>query len=196
MENTVDSSGAAVGLPLRSPLARVSAAIARAEIALAAVLTFLLFALLLANVTSRFFGRPLIWVDELAVFLMVIAAFLAAAAAIDARQHISVTLLPGMLSPRSAAYLRLLADLVLLAFLLLLGWMVWVWFAPLTASAAESLDAFSAETFNFIYQEPTVTLGIRKVWFWLVMPVFAVGASVHCLARIEADLQALGAGAR
>lgn len=192
MENALESPGAGAAMPRRSMLARVSTAIARAEILLAAVLTFVLFALLLANVTSRFFGRPLIWVDELAVYLMVIAAFLAAAAAIDARQHISVTLLPDMLSPRNAAILRLLADLILLGFMLLLGWMVWVWFDPLTASAAESLDAFAAQTFNFIYQEPTVTLGLQKVWFWLVMPVFAIAATVHCLAQIEADLKHLG----
>lgn len=192
MENTLESPGAALALRPRSVLARLSAALARAEIFLAAVLTFIFFALLLANVAGRFFGAPLIWVDELAVNLMVIAAFLAAAAAIDARQHIAVTLLPDMVSPRSAAILRLLADLMLLVFLLLLGWMVWAWFDPLTASAAESLDAFSAQTFNFIYQEPTVTLGVRKVWFWLVMPVFAVTATLHCLAQIEADLKHLG----
>ncbi len=55
---------------------------ARAEIFLAAVLTFIFFTLLLANVAGRFFGAPLIWVDEVAVNLMVIATFLAAAAAI------------------------------------------------------------------------------------------------------------------
>lgn len=74
-----------------------------------------------------------------------------------------MTLLPDCLSPRSAAVLRLLADLLLLVFTLLLGWMVWVWFDPLAANAAASLEAFSAQSFNFIYQEPTVTLGIRKV---------------------------------
>jgi TRAP-type C4-dicarboxylate transport system permease small subunit len=196
MENTVQSSAGLAG-QIRPPsaLARFSTGLAQAEILLAGVLMFLLFVLLLANVTGRFLGVPLIWVDELAVYLMVIVAFLAAAAALDARQHIAVTLLSDMMSPRAAGLLRLLADLILLAFLLALAWMVWIWFDPLTAAAAETLDAFAAQSFNFIYQEPTVTLGVRKVWFWLILPVFAVTATIHCLAQIEADLRLLkGAG--
>ncbi len=172
-------------------LARLSARIARAELLSAAALIFLLFALLLANVVSRYFGAPVIWVDELAVFLMVIAAFLSASAALDARQHIAVTILSDQLSSRGAASLRLLVDLILLGFMLALGWMVWTWFDPLTLIAAGSAEAFSASTFNFIYQEPTVTLGIRKLWFWLVMPVFATCGSLHCLALIEADVRTL-----
>ncbi|MDO5604137.1 MAG: TRAP transporter small permease subunit [Paracoccus sp. (in: a-proteobacteria)] len=80
----------------------MSKALARAELLAAGTLTFLLLALLLINVISRFLGAPLIWADELAVLLMAMAAFLGASAALDARQHIAVTLLPERAWPGGA----------------------------------------------------------------------------------------------
>lgn len=195
MENKHDSLAEGAGggglCADRSLLRRLSTALAKAELFAAGLLTFALFALLLTNVVSRFLGAPLLWADELAVFLMVMAAFLAASAAVSARQHIAVTLLADKLGPQGSAILALIVDLILLAFLLLLVWMVWIWFDPLTLLAAGSAEAFSATSFNFIYQEPTVTLGIRKVWFWLIMPVFALCATFHCLSWIDVDLRSL-----
>ncbi|MDO5641934.1 MAG: TRAP transporter small permease [Paracoccus sp. (in: a-proteobacteria)] len=195
MQNKRDASGGQQAghdaQPRPSALRLLSTALARAELLAAGVLTFLLFALLLVNVASRFIGAPLLWADELAVLLMAMAAFLAASAALDGRQHIAVTLLPERLGPGGAAAMALIVDLVLLGFMLFLGWMVWAWFDPIALMAAGSADAFAASSFNFIYQEPTVTLGLRKFWFWLVMPVFVICGTIHCLAQVETDLRRL-----
>ena len=63
------------------------------------------------------------------------------------------------------------------------------------AFAAESLQAYSLESYNFIYQERTLTLGVSKLWFWLVMPLFALLSSVHALAALQRDLRRLRDGA-
>ena len=38
--------------------------------------------------------------------------------------------------------------------------------------------------FNFIYAEPTTTLGIPKYWVWMVMWAFALGATLHSVANL------------
>ena len=65
---------------------------------------------------------------------------------------------------------------------------IWRWFDPVGVLQAASIEDFTASTFNFIYQEPTVTLGMHKVWFWLVMPVFCVTATIHVLASLAGRL--------
>ncbi len=59
----------------QGPLQRLSAAFAWAEARLTGLMILAVLALLLGNVVSRAFGRPLIWTDELAVYLMVVGAF-------------------------------------------------------------------------------------------------------------------------
>jgi len=45
--------------------------------------------------------------------------------------------------------------------------------------AGFDVTAFQGQTFNFIYAEPTSTLGVPKYMFWLVMWLFALGATLH-----------------
>jgi TRAP-type C4-dicarboxylate transport system permease small subunit len=44
--------------------------------------------------------------------------------------------------------------------------------------------AFQGSTFNFIYAEPTSTLGVPKWIIWLVMPIFAGGVFLHATAHL------------
>jgi TRAP-type C4-dicarboxylate transport system permease small subunit len=171
---------------LRGRLMRASDAIAWVEARFAGAIVAAILALLLANVVSRGFGRPLIWTDELAVYLMVLGAFAGASLGIANRQHIAVTLVSDSLGPRLRAGLARVVDTLLLVLFAFFAWMLWNWFDPLGVLAAESLQAYSRASFNFLYQEPTTTLGLRKVWFWLILPVFCVTGLVHVLARFGA----------
>lgn len=165
---------------------RLSDAIARLEAVLAGLLVLVILGLLLANVISRSFGQPLIWTDELAVYLMVMAAFAGASHGLARRQHIAVTLLPDAMGPGGRRLLTWTVDLVLLAILLTFGWTLWIWFDPAGVLAAEDLRSYARESFNYLYQEPTTTLGVRKIWFWLIMPLFCLAGLVHVLARFGA----------
>lgn len=168
----------------RGPAARLSAALAQAETFGIGALMVAIFALLMVNVVSRGIGAPVIWVDEAAVYLMIWVALLGASLALARREHLAVTLLPDLLSPRARARLAVAVDLLLLVFFAIFALILWRWFDPLTLWRAGSAAAFSRETFNFLYQEPTVTLGLRKLWFWLILPLFCLNGLVHILAHL------------
>ncbi len=163
----------------------------RAEAAAGAVLVAAILALLLANVVSRAAGRPLIWTDELAVHLMVVLALVGASLGIGMRGHMTIGLLPDRLGPRGRARLALLADLSVLAFLLVMAAILWRWFDLPGLIRAGSGAALARESFNFIYSDPTNTLGLRKIWFWLALPLTCATGLVHCLACLRSDVRAL-----
>ncbi|MFC3628000.1 TRAP transporter small permease [Paracoccus angustae] len=172
-------------------LQRLSRAVMRAEAALGGVLVGAILMLLLANVVSRTAGRPLIWTDELAVHLMVVLAFVGASLGIALRGHMAIGLLPDRLGPRGRAALALLADLSVLVFLLALALILWRWFDLPGLLRAGSGAALAEQSFNFVYTDPTNTLGLRKVWFWLALPLTCATALVHCLAALHRDMGAL-----
>lgn len=170
----------------RETLQKLSGAIAWFEARFTGAIVMVILLLLLANVVSRGLGRPLIWTDELAVYLMVLGAFSGASHGIARRQHIAVSLIADAMSQRNRKILTYVVDTTLLALFACFAWMLWNWFDPIGVLTAESLRAYARESFNFLYQEPTTTLGVRKLWFWLVMPVFCVSGIVHVLARFGA----------
>ena len=178
------------GIGLRRALERASDALAWFEARLAGALLAAILCLLLANVVSRALGAPLIWTDELAVYLLAMGAFAGASLGVRNRRHIAVTLLADALGARARRWMARAVDTVLLAIFLCLGIMLWNWFDPLGVLAAEDMRSYARSTFNFMHQEPTTTLGLRKVWFWLALPLFCVSGAVHVLAgfgRPEGD---------
>lgn len=175
----------------KGPLARASRHVMRAELSLSALLVGAILLLLLANVISRAVGRPLIWTDELAVHLMVLTAFLGASIGIAARNHMAIDLLPGRFGPRGRARLALAADLLVLVFLVVMALLLWRWLDPAGLIRAGSGAGLAQASFNFVYTDPTMTLGIRKIWFWLILPVTCATGILHALAAIAADLAVL-----
>lgn len=178
----VELSGASSLFEARRAVRRLSAGIAWFEARFAGAVVLVILGLLLANVISRAFGVPLIWTDELAIYLLAVGAFAGASLGIHNRHHIAVTLVSDMLPESQRRGLALAVDVTLLAIFLCLGWMLWLWFDPVGVLSAESLKAYARESFNFIYQEPTTTLGVRKIWFWLALPMFCIAGTVHVLA--------------
>ncbi|MEX3314061.1 TRAP transporter small permease [Sulfitobacter sp. PS-8MA] len=164
---------------------RISAFWARCELALASALAAAITVLILLNVTTRSFGAALFWVDELAIYAMAWMTFLGASAGLHYGHAVAVTILTENLPQPLHRILAKLVDLIVLGFALLMVWFCWRWFSPLEL-ARQGFDtkAFQAATFNFIYAEPTTTLGIKKVWVWLVMWAFALGATLHGLAHV------------
>ncbi len=76
---------------------------------------------LLAGVTGRYvFHQPIIWSDELASILFLWLAMLGAVVAFRRGEHMRMTAIVGMLSPRSRAFLDVVAVAAALAFLVLL----------------------------------------------------------------------------
>lgn len=166
-------------------LYRLSGLWARLEIIVAAALAASVTGLILLNVVTRAAGNAIYWVDEAAIYAMVWMTFLAASAALHYRTSISVTVVNEFLPPEARAWVSRFVDLVIFAFACLMVWILLRWFMPLDlARAGWDVKAFQGNTFNFIYAEPTNTLGIKKVWVWLVMVLFTFGALLHATANL------------
>lgn len=172
-------------------LKRIGAQLARVEMALAGALVAAIFLLLLGNVVTRSLGMPMIWIDELAIYLMIGSGLLGASVAIARREHIAVTLLPDMVDGRAGLVFAIVIDAALLVFLVAFTVLLWFWFDPIGLWRAGSAEALASQSFNFLYQEPTTTLGLRKVWFWLILPVFAGAALFHAGVNLIGSLAQL-----
>ncbi|MDO6683708.1 MULTISPECIES: TRAP transporter small permease [unclassified Oceanobacter] len=166
-------------------LSKWSDRLARLELAAAGAMLTLVLGLLLLNIVTRAIGQALFWIDEAAVLGMVWMVFLASAASLHNGTNIAMTLVIERLPERLAQLMAVVVNATLLVFVGVLLWMLWRWFDPLTLwSMGGDTSAYAASTFNFIYDEPTMTLGFHKVWFWLVLPVFALGSVFHLVVRL------------
>jgi len=166
-------------------IGRISARWARVELMLAALLALSITVLILLNVVTRSIGAALFWVDELAIYAMAWMTFLGASAALHFGHTIVITILTDALPSLVQRVVAKLVDLVVLAFALFMIWFCWRWYSPLElARNGFDTQAFQGATFNFIYAEPTTTLGIRKYWVWMVMWAFAIGATLHSFANL------------
>ncbi|WP_163574112.1 TRAP transporter small permease [Halomonas faecis] len=173
-------------------LSHLSGRLARLEEIAAATLAAAVTLLILLNVAFRAAGSPLYWVSELAIYAMIWMTFLIAAAVLKRRQGIAVTLLADALPQAARRWLEAFVDAVVLLFAVLLLWLCWRWYQPLTlARLGFDLQAFQGETFNFIYAENTQTLGVRKFWVWLIVPWFAVSLTLHGLVNLGKTLRRL-----
>ena len=169
---------------------RLSELWARCEIAIAAFLAVSITLLILLNVVTRSIGAALFWVDELAIYAMAWMTFLGASAAIHFGHNVAVTIITDTLPNFLKTPIEKLVDLIVLVFALFMIWFCWIWFSPLElANHGFDLQRFQGATFNFIYSEPTTTLGIKKFWIWLVLWVFALGATLHSFANLIGQTQ-------
>lgn len=169
-------------------LKRASSLWARLEIAAAAMLAVSISLLILLNVVTRNLGAALYWVDELAVYALAWMTFLGASAGLHFGHAVAITILTDVLPDFAKRIAAKLVDGIVLLFALFMLWFCWRWYAPLELMRSGfDIEAFQGATFNFIYAEPTTTLGVRKFWVWSVMWLFAFGATLHSLANLLDD---------
>lgn len=144
----------------------------------------LVLGVMAVGAVARNAGRPLVWGDELAVLLMAASVFFAASACLsDAApfgRHIAVDLM----TERYPA-LRHVVDAVLLVLVAGFGLCLWRWLDPVGLWRAGGGAELGRETFNFTWTEPTMSLGLRKVWFWLSMVPATLGAMFHLAVRLR-----------
>ena len=177
-----------MAMQLASGLARFSARLVRIETAAAALLAAAVVLLILLNVATRTAGAALFWVDELSIYAMVWMAFLGASITIARKSGVAVTILTDALPGAVRRVVARIIDGLILALALFLLWLCWRWYDVLALAAMEfSVDAFTSETFNFIYREPTQTIGISKYWIWLIVPFTAFSMTVHAAANLFAS---------
>ncbi len=129
--------------------------------------------------------NPIYWMDELSILLMVWLAMIGMSLTLKTRDAVAVTMLVDAVPPLLAKAMKILIDLLVLLFGIALLVLCYRWFDPMTLMRLGfDTREFSGETFNFMYQDTTATLGVAKFWFWLVVPLVAVTISVHALSNL------------
>jgi C4-dicarboxylate transporter DctQ subunit len=172
-------------------IVRFSAHISRIETAILKVLVASVLVLMVVNVACRALNSSLYWADELAINLMVIFAFVGSSLMFAQRRNFAVTLVSDAVSDKNRRRMSIFVQCVNVLFALFLAYATWLWFDPLTlARHGFQLQGFFEETYNSVYQEVTNTIGVRRVWFFLVMPVFAFTLLVHSSACLIQDIHA------
>jgi TRAP-type C4-dicarboxylate transport system permease small subunit len=174
---------------IMNTIVRLSARIAKIETAALKVLVASVLVLMVVNVACRALNSSLYWADELAINLMVIFAFIGSSLMFAQRRNFAVTLVSDAVSDKNRRRMSIFVQCVNVLFALFLGYATWLWFDPLTlATNGFQLQGFFEETYNSVYREVTNTIGVRRVWFFLVMPVFAFTLLVHSLACLIQDI--------
>ena len=141
--------------------------------------------MILANVAGRAMRSPIYWMDELSILVMVWLAMIGMSLTLKTRDAVAVTMLVDAVPPLLMKGMKILIDLLVLGFGMTLLVLCYRWFDPLTLMRLGfDTREFSGQTFNFMYQDTTATLGVAKFWFWLVVPLAAVSISVHALSNL------------
>lgn len=171
-------------------IVQFSACIARLEAFVLKILVAFVLLLMVVNVASRALSASLYWADELAINVMVIFAFVGSSLMFAERRNFAVTLVTDAVSSGTRRKMSIFVQSVNLLFAVFLAYATWLWFDPFTlAKNGFQLQAFFEATFNSVYQEVTNTIGVRRLWFFLIMPVFAFTLLVHSAAGLIRDLQ-------
>jgi TRAP-type C4-dicarboxylate transport system permease small subunit len=141
--------------------------------------------MILANAAGRAMRSPIYWMDELAILTMVWLAMIGMSLTLKTRDAVAVTMLVDVVPPPLMKAMKVLVDLLVLVFGITLLVLCYRWFDPLTLMRLDfDTREFSGETFNFMYEDTTATLGVAKFWFWLIVPVVAFTTSVHALSNL------------
>jgi TRAP-type C4-dicarboxylate transport system permease small subunit len=159
--------------------------IALAERGVVRLIALALPLMVLANVTGRAMRSPIYWMDELSILAMVWLAMIGMSLTLKTRDAVAVTMLVDAVPPVLMKAMKILVDLLVLVFGITLLVLCYRWFDPLTLiRLGFDTREFSGETFNFMYQDTTATLGVAKFWFWLIVPLAAFTTSVHALSNL------------
>lgn len=166
-------------------LTLVSNSLLAIEKRIVVVLMVSVFGLILLNVVTRTFSYALYWVDELAIYAMIWLVFMGASIAVRTRQRIAVTLILDALPHRYRQWVDRLLDVVIFLFSALLLYLSWRWYdLPGLVAVDFDFEIFAMDSFNFIYDEPTNTLGFNKSWVWSIIPVYAFTSTIHSLLNL------------
>ncbi len=176
-------------------LSTISDRVARVERAACGLLIACLVGLILLNVVTRSLNHALFWVDELAVYCMIWMALIGSSVLLREHRHVAVTLVTGMLSDKRRRLVSIVVDILIFLFAAGLFLMCLKWYDPIgLIRHGFNVEEFAASTYNFIYQEPTNTLGILKFWVWLAVPIVSLSMTLHALANLLEDLGKGGNG--
>ncbi|MBR1210236.1 TRAP transporter small permease [Bradyrhizobium sp. JYMT SZCCT0180] len=187
---TEQAASDAPAFSARSVAVRASGALLACERLALMGLMYLLTALILVNVVTRYSHFPIYWIDESAVYCVVWLTFIGASAMTRLRLDFAVTMLTERLSARTQKLAKVIATGMVVVFGVSLIATCWLWMDPVgLARAGFDARKFAGETFNFLYTERTQTLNWPTWVVYLTLPIFAVSITIHGIANLLEDLE-------
>jgi TRAP-type C4-dicarboxylate transport system permease small subunit len=187
MSDQTMSTARAIGAR-RVILAASSGLLAFERVALMGLM-YLLTALILVNVVTRYSHFPIYWIDESAVYSVVWLTFIGASAMTRLRLDFAVTMMTERLSARSQQIFKIIATSTVIVFGIGLIVTCLLWMDPIgLAQAGFDAKKFAGQTFNFLYTERTQTLNWPTWVLYLTLPIFAVSITIHGIANLLEDL--------
>lgn len=170
-------------------ITKLSDLISSLEKTLVYIIVIALPLMVLINTFARAFRVPIYWMDELAILSMVWLTMLTMSLTLKSRDAVAVTMLQDIVLPHTLKLMKVVVDLLILVFGLVLLALSYRWFDPINlARVGFDIQEFSGQTFNFMYQDTTTTLGLPKFWFWTIVPFAAFCTSVHALSNLLTTL--------
>jgi tripartite ATP-independent transporter DctM subunit len=161
--------------------------------AVAALLVIAEIVVLFTGVSARyFFQRPLIWSDELAGILFLWLAMLGSVVAFERGEHMRMTALVGMVSPRTRAFFDVLAVAAPLAFLVL------VLQPAVDFASDESFVSTPALDISNLWRAAALPIGLGLMLLVALLRLSSFGnvklaaSAVGVVAVVGAALYALG----
>ena len=146
-----------------------------------------LMAVLAAEVTLgvvfRSFGASLVWYDEVASILLAWLTFYGSALAAAKRAHIGCPEVVAMLPPGARAAARVVADVLVIAFFLLVGW---VGYRILEALASDRLVSLPNVPVTWVQSVIPISAALIVLAELLTLP--------EALARARASSETSGGG--
>jgi TRAP-type C4-dicarboxylate transport system permease small subunit len=137
---------------------------------LLAVTGFVMFALAIANALMRyFFNSPLIWAEEISRYAMVWSTMIGVALAYRAAQHVSITVLVDVLSPRLVAACKIACHILALVTAFVLWRAGYVLVKQLGFMNAPSSE-------------------VAMAWVFASIPIGAAMLAIEVLRRFAADI--------
>jgi TRAP-type C4-dicarboxylate transport system permease small subunit len=174
---------------LRQAIMKMSSALLGVERLALMGLMYLLTALILVNVVTRYSHFPIYWIDESAVYSVVWLTFIGASAMTRLRLDFAVTMMTERLSERNQKIFKVIATGMVIVFGLGLIVTCLLWMDPVgLAQAGFDTRKFAGQTFNFLYAERTQTLNWPTWVLYLTLPIFAVSITIHGIANLLEDL--------
>ena len=154
------------------------AGIGRVERRVAIVMMVTMVVCIFAQVVSRYlFGQPLVWVEELSTYAFIWGAFIGAAAGLKQGRHLKIESFVGRLPPGARQGLRIVLDLLILGFCVLLV-----------------INGFKAMV-TFEWRQTTIALPVDLPRYLFYSTPLIVGAASMVLTVVH-DLLEAAAGDR
>ena len=194
------ASAASRGSPLHRLAAAIDNAVGGISEWVVAILVVTEIVILFAGVVSRYvFQQPILWSDELASILFLWLAMLGAVVALRRDEHMRMTAIVGMVTPKVRAFLDVFALAAALAFLLLIIVPAYEFAHDEAAISTPALDISnawraSALPIGSLLMIVTAVLRLLRVGSWrLALASLAlVGALVGVMLALQPVLHDLG----